>query len=423
MKINPLLIILVFLTFKSAAQDPLVTALNERIIKVEPISQSDNFKSFEGFGKLLVDNKILAIGEETHGIKEAGSFRSSLIKYLVSNLNYKSIVLEADFSGVVDLNNYIVNGKGELYKALMRIGTQIFHTHEYLELFEWLRAYNQVRAIDDRVRIYGADMQSTFIALDLKNRSVQLSKNLSSNAFKGLRLLADGLGQKLTKAQKDTVQMLAKEVKDEIALLSDTSFFRQSLKTLIQSVDLITEEFFQYNRSKIRDKAMADNITWIYERDKRKTILLAHNGHIAINPIYSDNKRAGSYLKQTYDKQYYALSFSFFSGQFLAKDEKLRDYKVFDMPKNENKNSSEFMLSQAKDANFILDFRSVSNNKVIDDFLKRKTYSNYIGMTYGERSYYKTRGFMPLIEKFDGLVFFRHTNATSFIRIYDKIKN
>lgn len=156
----------------------------------------NKFENFKEFGELLANNKILALGEETHGIKEFGAFRAILIKHLVSELNYKNIILEADFSGMVDLNDYIVYGKGQLYQALMKIGTQVFHTQEYLELFEWLKNHNQMQPVSDRVRIYGGDGQSTFIALDLRSKSVKPSNTLSPNAVQGLRLLSIGLGQK-----------------------------------------------------------------------------------------------------------------------------------------------------------------------------------------------------------------------------------
>ncbi|RZK43395.1 MAG: erythromycin esterase family protein [Pedobacter sp.] len=423
MKINILLIILVFLTFKSAAQDPLISALEEKVIEIGPVSAINKFENFKEFGELLADNKILALGEETHGIKEFGAFRATLIKHLVSELNYKSIVLEADFSGMVDLNDYIVYGRGQLYQALLKKGTRVFSTQEYLELFEWLKTYNQMQPVSERVRIYGGDGQSTMIAIDLRTKSVKPSNALSPNAVQGLKLLSIGLGQPLTKKQKDTVMMLAGEIRDEMALFPDTSIYRQSLNTLLQSIDLVTAEFTGYRRSFIRDKALADNITWIYERDKRKTILLAHNAHIAKNPIFSDVKRAGFFLKQTYGKQYYTLGFSFFTGQFLANDDKSREDKVFDMPEIKNKKSSEYIFSQIKIPNFILDFASASKNPIIDDFLKQKTYSKNIGMGFRESSPDRMPGFMPLIDKFDGIAFFRVTSATSFIRIYDRIKS
>jgi len=416
MKRNLAILCLLLSTFynqSSIAQTPLITAINENLIPIETIQPTDNFAQFDQFKKVLSTTKILAMGEVTHGIKEFTDFRITMIKQLIVKSNYKSIVLEADFSGVTYMNDYICYGKGDKLKALnnMRIG--VYRNKEFLEFFDWLKAYNQQQPLENRVKIFGSDMQMTMMAVNLINGSAKLKKEFSPEAKKGLQTLF-GLGEKASNEQKLLLQQLVREIKDEMVQHTDTSTFKRSLETVLQSIDFYLAGDW-YKRAKVRDKAMADNISWILEKEKQRMILLAHNTHIAKNPVYDDIRRAGSFLKEKYKDAYYSLGFSFFSGEFEASDRKVFKTKVYTMPEIKNKQSSEYIFSQVELPNFILDFNSASKNAAIKDFLNTKTYSKNIGAGYVDSNKDVKPAYMPLISKFDGIAFFRKSTALTFI--------
>ena len=239
MKRNLAILCLLLSTFynqSSIAQTPLITAINENLIPIETIQPTDNFAQFDQFKKVLSTTKILAMGEVTHGIKEFTDFRITMIKQLIVKSNYKSIVLEADFSGVTYMNDYICYGKGDKLKALnnMRIG--VYRNKEFLEFFDWLKAYNQQQPLENRVKIFGSDMQMTMMAVNLINGSAKLKKEFSPEAKKGLQTLF-GLGEKASNEQKLLLQQLVREIKDEMVQHTDTSTFKRSLETVLQSID------------------------------------------------------------------------------------------------------------------------------------------------------------------------------------------
>lgn len=401
------------------AQSPLNDAINNNLIEISN-SPNNNIKNFEKYSKVFANIKILALGEETHGIKEFMEFRGALIKKLVTDLNYKVIILEADFSGSQILNDYVLYGKGDKYQALLSLGIGIWRNQEFLDIIEWLQRYNTNKPLPERVRIYGADMQMTLTAAYISTGKVQLKKNLSAEAKKGLVIMRQ-IGSKVSKSDKRILQKLSSELNEEILEYPDSSFFRQSLITVLQSLNWFLSEN-RYQQGKIRDKFMAENIDWIYTHElNKKTIFMSHNIHLAKHPIYNDIKRAGNYLKEKYKDEYYSLGFSFYSGNFLAGDEKGGyERKVFNMPAFKNKKSSEYIFSQCEKPNFFLDFKSNLRNANINLFLTNKTFSKNIGASYHLSNKEIKPTYMPLYDKFDGIVFIKKVSPISLPFAWDK---
>lgn len=391
------------------AQTSLVKAIDNNLIEIESKQPNDNFANFDQFSGALTKNKILAVGEVTHGVKELMDFRGTLIKYLVTKLNYKVIVVESDFSGAKLINDYILYGKGDKHQSLMGM-MGIWRNKEFVNIIHWLKEYNLTQPFAKKVKLYGCDMQTTLTAAWIANGSVKLKNGLSDDSKKALTIMQN-IFHKVSGGDRVILQKLRSELSDEISLLPDTSLRSRSILTVVQSID-----WFQagdwYQRGKIRDKSMAENVAWLYEHEqKNNMVFLAHNTHIAKNPIYDDIKRAGFYLKEKYKDEYYALGLSFFTGEFLASDEKTYKLQVFTMPEIKDELSSEYIFSQCRTPNFILDFETTKKDPDINLFLTKKTYSKNIGASYTKSNKEIKPGYMPLADKFDGIGFFRKTSA------------
>ncbi|RZK39830.1 MAG: erythromycin esterase family protein [Pedobacter sp.] len=391
------------------AQTSVLKELNENLIEIESVQPNDNFVNFDQFSKVLTNNKILAIGEVTHGIKEFMAFRVTLIKHLVTKLNYKVIVLESDLSGAKLINDYILYNKGDKYDRIKGL-LPIWQNDEFLNLIDWLKSYNLTQTSENKVKIYGCDMQYTLTAAKIANGSIKLKTEISDDAKKGLAVLKN-IFVKASAQDKELLKKLKAELSEEIAILSDTALSSRSITTVIQSIEwFLTGDW--YKRDIIRDKYMAENVSWIYEyENKDKMVFLAHNTHIAKKPVYDDVNRAGFYLKQQYADGYYALGLSFFTGEFLGTNEKTRKLEVFTIPEINNERSSEYIFSQSRTPNFILDFESNMQNPVIKTFLTTDTYSKNIGSSYIKTSKDRKLAYMPLVDKFDGIGFFRRASA------------
>ena len=401
------------LTFQARAQRDLINALNTKLIEVETLQPNESFARFDEFSKALGNTKIIGLGESTHGTKEFTYFRGTLIKHLVTKLAYKAITLEADFSGALALNNYILYGKGKKNDCLYKLGVWIWNNQEFSNLVEWLRNYNLSQPDANKVKIYGCDMQLPDISKQIIDKSFQLKTPLDPEAEQALDLVCNWKEEYLKKPEILIMKKLASALNEEISQYPDTSVVRQSIKTIIQHINLrLTDNW--YKRAKIRDQIMAENIDWVYENaPDHKVIFMGHNTHISKQPFYDDIKRAGGYLKDKYKNAYYALGASFYSGDFRAMDEKTHQLTVFSIPELESKESSEFVFSQCKVPNFILDFDLSMDHKDIDMFLRKKTYAKNIGASYRKSERDLKPIYMPLTDKFDGVFFFKKTLAIS----------
>ncbi|MBE5321149.1 erythromycin esterase family protein [Pedobacter sp. MR2016-19] len=402
------------------AQTSLIKSLNKNLLEIGKSHDGSDSVNFASFTPSLSSNKIIALGEETHGIKEFTDFRGQIIKYLVSHLNYKVIVLEADFYGTQTLNDYIQKGKGNKYYALLSTGMGIYRTPEFLNIVEWLKEYNFNKPKAEKVSFYGCDMQKSAAIAYISTGNFKLSKELSASAKEGLKLLLGPIGSHVSGTDKRKLNQLTSELREELSSHQDTSIIARSLMTILQ-YDEYFQEKYNYNRSKIRDRYMADNVIWIYEHEiKKPMILLAHNGHISKSPIGTDIKNMGSYLNEKYNEGYYVLGMSFYTGSFSAGSAKTSQMEVFTMPEVKDPESSEFIFSQCKAQNFILDFKTANKDTEINNFLNKKTYSKNIGATYESSQTELNRVFMPLGNKFDGLAFFRSISPLPFPFRWDK---
>ena len=61
---------------------------------------------------LGTEKRIVGLGESTHGTREFTSIRAEMVKTLVTQYNYRALVLEADFAPCDKIHRHIAGGKG-----------------------------------------------------------------------------------------------------------------------------------------------------------------------------------------------------------------------------------------------------------------------------------------------------------------------
>ena len=103
--------------------------------------------------------RIVALGEATHGNKEFQELKLEVFKELVEKTNVRALVLEGDFGGCAMANDYIQGGEGTAEEATNHLGYTLYKTDQMCELVQWMHDYNETAAEEDKVRIYGMDMQ------------------------------------------------------------------------------------------------------------------------------------------------------------------------------------------------------------------------------------------------------------------------
>ena len=105
------------------------------------------------------DKKIIALGEATHGNSEFQQLKLDVFKKMVEDYDVRAFVIEGDYGGCEQVNQYIHGGEGTAQEAAAAIGFVIYQTDEMAELISYMREYNKSALEGEDIRFYGFDMQ------------------------------------------------------------------------------------------------------------------------------------------------------------------------------------------------------------------------------------------------------------------------
>lgn len=417
---------LLFILPVSAQQKKLIQSLNETVIPVESVIQNKKYNDLFPLKQCFADVDIIALGESTHGTKEFFQFKHRMLAFLVEEMGYRVFAIEANFSEALLVNEYVLYGTGDPLEALTNMYFWTWNTREVLEMIMWMRHYNESKPLDERVRFYGFDMQFANIA----SREVlvflkQTNPELYSSVYESLSLIRSPLFS-FSVCSDSIIEQIKSDISitgDFLSLYSISESKTHTIKELlmIQQHYEILCQFIELQESllqtekkpyrNIRDSCMAENIRWIqnYEGAGTKVVVWAHNGHIAFGSQY----QMGSFLKNMYGSRYYALGFGFGKGSFTAYGKKgLQEHTV----SQGKRKSMGALFSQLNSSNFILDFKTGSENPAIQKYLNSYHSMWMIGASFGNEYHYETN--VKLSENYNGLFFIRNTTAAQQNGVY-----
>jgi erythromycin esterase len=395
--ITVILLFVFFFTQQSNGQDKstaIINSLNNIIIPIHTVKPDSNIDDLDFLKQTLENKDIVALGEGTHGTKEFFLCKVRMTQFLVSNLGFKAIAFESDFSTVQKLDDFINNK----VKNLDRGYSGFPLNQQTREMLSWLQNYNATKEIQNRVHLYGmeargfnticATILGSFSNLSAKNKAVlEKIRDVRYNA----------LDRNDIKVLKNIIPQLYQS--DE----SINSLNRHYVTLLEQTVDHYLDR--EYGN---RDKYMADNVAWMQETtDAKKVIIWAHNGHISRYPIYSV-RSLGTYLYQKYNSKYFAIATDFNEGAVhisVPKKSDKVDWINKSFPAVTSKNNYEYYFYQCKYPNFIIDISSLKNHDVLKPFFSEDRFMRSVD-AIGELS--KTK--ISILENYDLVVYFNSTN-------------
>ena len=86
--------------------------------------------------------KVIGLGEATHGNIEFQELKKDVFEALVKNENVRVFVLEGDFGGGQQVNQFILTGKGTAEEAVNALDYSIYKTEQMMDLVQWMHDYN-----------------------------------------------------------------------------------------------------------------------------------------------------------------------------------------------------------------------------------------------------------------------------------------
>jgi erythromycin esterase len=354
--------------------------------KIETIVLSDYIDDLNFLRKISVNSEIVCLGESRHDIREQFLLKHRFIKYLIQELGFRTFVLEASLPYSHILNDYIINGAGNIDDIMSNMpGWFLWDTEEMKNIFKWLLEYNLEQTQENKVSFYGIDIVAPNYGLEqifeyLQNVDYEFYKEIQNKNF-AQNLIEDNywpttleryseLSEKDKQIISNNYDKLYQIIKQNNEFYIDKSSQKEYdwILMLAYSAKEANNMFSEENRLNgglIRDNAMANIASWIKERND-KIIIWAHNVHIAKSEftmnMFPDNpiKGMGYLLNRSYQDKMISIGASFKQGLF---HEDNRTFK----PALENTIDGE--LSKLNMDYFLLDLNGEPKDKIVDAWL------------------------------------------------------
>lgn len=135
-------------------QDDRISWLNQNIIPLSTGSDT-TFADLSFLSHELKNNKVIGLGEASHGTAEFYLQKGRIIRYLVEEQGYRLLIFEADGEVINNINKWAQGENGDLRTAMKPM--VLYDVKEIASVFEWLRKYNRRRSAQDRVVLVGVD--------------------------------------------------------------------------------------------------------------------------------------------------------------------------------------------------------------------------------------------------------------------------
>lgn len=374
----------------------------------------------------IPDNvKLIGLGEATHGNIEFQKLKKDVFEVLIKNENVRVFVLEGDFGGGQQINQFILNGNGTAEEAVNTLDYSIYKTEQMVNLVQWMHDYNATASEEEKVYFYGNDMQR----YDYSKKGVlEYYKAVNPDLFKNydskLELVTNEKMRELTTEQlhdiNETVENIILDLQsNKVAYVEQSSeeshvFALQNAQILKQRTQLFLNEG-EYTQ--LRDQYLTDNLQWIidYEatRGNEKVFINGHNGHIEkTSASLAGYKSMGNYLDERYGEEYFAIGSDFIKSKFQSKNGS-GERKNFTV-KNHNDLVDSF--SEVESNTFFVDFENASESDELSDIISSEQKMANIGDDF--RMWYKFLKMFYTIEMtpneaYDGMIIVKEATPTS----------
>lgn len=257
---------------------------------------------------------IVGLGDATHGTHELYAVKLRVIDYLVRELGYDVLSLEAPFAITDRLNLYVQGGPGDPRALLRELKTRLLYffwdVEELLAVIEWMRAYNAHRGDRPPLELAGADIYdetgAATMVVDYLRSTDPLFAAVAQQEYACVR-----------EGRRDgECEGAARGVRDALATRDDDT---RALEDALHAADVVLQ-FFHLQLFEPREVSMAANLLWIRDHrgSARKVIHWGHQEHVGKLPSpYALGRTMGTLLNERLARDYVAIGTLTGSGTFL----------------------------------------------------------------------------------------------------------
>ncbi|KOS63180.1 erythromycin esterase family protein [Lysinibacillus agricola] len=395
--------------------------------KGEPIKDASKYTSAVEDIDIPNDVKVIGFGEATHGNVEFQTLKKDVFQALIKNENVRVFVLEGDFGGAQQINQFILNGTGTAEEAVKTLDYGIYKTEQMIEFVQWMHDYNMTADEKDKVYFYGNDMQRYDFS---KKGLLDYYEVVDQDKAKEYAALLQHVSNK---TMRDLKNDQLKELDENIdAIIKDLetnkdAYVKQSSKEAylfaaqyVQIMKQRTQLFLNdSNYMNLRDEYLANNLQWIVDFEAAqghdKVLMSAHNGHIEkTSANMAGYKSMGQYLDEVYKDAYFAIGTDFVNNTFQAQNGsgERKEYTI------KHHNALIDAFSEVKENIFYVDFKKANESPDLADILAKKQRMGNIGDDFSV--WYKFMKMLYTInmtpaEAYNGMIIVQEATPTKVI--------
>lgn len=287
---------------------------------------SDVDPALDPLVEYLAEAKIVGLGEGTHGTKEFFEMKDKIFRQLALHHDFNAIIFEIPWDHALVVNNYVVNGEGNLNDAVDQTYYWVYDTQEVRNLAQWIYEINLTRTDGNKIFFVGCDPQGGDFKLAKQFVFEYLEKVAPDEALDIISLYGtlplqlfdyDELSPEEKMTNRDRVEEVYQymlENEERFTYNSSTYDYQVAL----MAAHLIKHREYIYRVQQFgvpRDSLMAVYTEWwqqIVEQDA-KVAVWAHNFHVMDGKSLNGDWM-GSFLRQRHQSNYRNVAFTFGTG-------------------------------------------------------------------------------------------------------------
>lgn len=337
---------------------------------IDPTQPLDDLQPLKG---MIGDARYVGLGENTHGSSEIFTMKFRLVKYLVTELGFTNFGMEEDWGSGLKLNEYIQTGKGNPREFL----NLLYPTDEIVAMIDWMKDYNADPANKRKIQFIGLDIKSLdqgvyqqvtdYVKRHYPDMLAEVELNykelrLSTGSLQDYMKLSPEVRERFKGNAEKVVRLLEEKTKqaDKEAETTELIWAKGTATAIRNFTAMLIPDDYP-SMIKLHEQYMADQVMWAEEALNGKTMIWAHNTHVAKGivdkELYPD--AFGNFLKQRLGDQYIIMGSTTSEGDYTLFSEynpegnsKLSTAKI-----PQDVNSSNYMLGKVSPEMFLLDAR------------------------------------------------------------------
>jgi erythromycin esterase-like protein len=376
--------------------------------------------------------RVVLLGEATHGTSEFYRARAAITRRLVEHHGFSIIAVEADWPDAAAIDRYVRHKEHQVNAPppFRRFPTWMWHNAEVEIFADWLRGWNAVLPVEERVGFYGLDLYSMNASiravLDYLNgidpeaariareRYACLTSWQRDPAAYGRAALSAGFALCERPVLEALKGLFEKQL--EYSRRNEDEFFDAAQNARLVAAAERYYRIMYYGSAEswnLRDTHMFETLTHLLARHPdSKAVVWAHNSHIGDASATEmgtlrGELNIGELCRGKFNGQCNLIGFGTHSGTVAAASD--WDGPVeFKTIKPSRPDSYEYLCHEAAPAVSLLDLRKESN--ALHDALLTSRLERAIGVIYRPETERQSHYFeASLSNQFDAFVWFDET--------------